>query len=55
MNTYTVAGYSYQAGHYVELGVVSAKTERGALIAARKKFDIDGFGYADFAVSKVVA
>jgi hypothetical protein len=51
MNTYKVVGYSYELGYYVMCGTVQAKTKRAALLAARRTFDTDGFGYEHFLVS----
>lgn len=53
MQTYRVAGYSYQAGYYVSLGIIEAKSERAAKLKARKLFDSNGFGFADFIVSAI--
>jgi hypothetical protein len=53
MKTYKIAGYSYFDGFYVALGTLEAKSERAAKLKARKLFDSEGFGYADFVVSEV--
>lgn len=53
MITWVVAGYSYELGHYVICGNVKAKSERAALLAARKMFDSEAFGYHDFVVNEI--
>ena len=54
MTTYAILGYSYSKGYYVRLDNIEAKSERAALLKARKQYDAEGAGYHDF-IAKPVA
>lgn len=52
MKTYKIAGYSYEKGYWVSLPELQAKTKMAALKLARKTYDADGFGYAEFVAAE---